>query len=236
MTKNITALFIGVLLASFQLSGQVYTKEVLIGKGNPVFYGKNYKLQKEAHNAFLLMQKAAMKEGIEIKVVSSYRSFEHQKRIWTRKYKRFTEQGLSPEKTINKIIEYSTIPGTSRHHWGTDIDLVDGSVTQPASVLDPTNFEEGAVFDKFKNWMDANANTFGFYLVYTNEIGRKGFKYEPWHFSYKSISKKMLAAYNGVDIKQILQNENLLGSSFFNNEFIEKYRNENVFDINSELK
>jgi LAS superfamily LD-carboxypeptidase LdcB len=81
----------------------------------------------EAGKAFEEMQKEARKAGIELEIVSAYRSYERQQRIWNRKYTSNAKQGLSPEKNIQKIIEYSTLPGTSRHHWGTDVDLIDGS-------------------------------------------------------------------------------------------------------------
>ena len=34
---------------------------------------------------------------------------------------------LEPKKAISEIIRFSTVPGTSRHHWGTDIDIIDGN-------------------------------------------------------------------------------------------------------------
>lgn len=127
------------------------------------------------------MKTEAAKEGFKIQVVSSYRNYQHQNRIWKRKYKEFTSEGLSPIQAIKKIIEYSTIPGTSRHHWATDLDIVDGNARQPRDVLLAKNFEEKGAFYKFKVWLDANASTFGFYLVYTDSKERRGFKYEPWH-------------------------------------------------------
>lgn len=235
MIKNSALIILGLFFSIVSIEDIEFTEELLIGKGNPTLYGNGYKLQKEAYDSFILMQKEALKSGIEIKVVSSYRSFEHQKRIWTRKYNQFTSNGMSPEEAISKIIEYSTIPGTSRHHWGTDIDIVDGSVPQPTSVLDPKHFEKRAVFEKFKKWMDENANKYGFYLVYTNESERKGFKYEPWHFSYKPLSTKMLTDYKKIDIIQLFQKEKVEGSEYFTNEFVEKYRAENILDINPVL-
>ena len=89
---------------------------------------------------------------------------------------------------------------------------------------------------KFKLWLDENASKYGFYLVYTNEASRKGFKYEPWHFTYKSISEPMLQAYKKLDIKKILQENKLLGSENFTDDFIEKYRTENILDINPVIK
>ena len=100
----------------------------LMGKGDIELYGENINLRKEAHDAFVSMKKAAYQDGFDIKMVSSYRSFERQRAIWERKYIQYTEvDGMQPMAAMEKIIEYSTIPGTSRHHWGTDIDIIDGN-------------------------------------------------------------------------------------------------------------
>jgi len=236
----ITSTAFGVLGVSFlsfsSIRPQEFSKDILMGKGDPLLLGEGYNLRKEAHQAFLKMSAAAQKSGFKIKVVSSYRNYAHQNRIWERKYKKFTQEGLSPIEAIQKIIEYSTIPGTSRHHWGTDIDIVDGNAFQPKDgLLLEQNFEGDGPFCPFKEWLDIHANTFGFYLVYTNDKKRKGFKYEPWHYSYAPLSIAMLKAYKKIDIITELKNVKLLGSNFFTEDFINKYLSNNILDINSDL-
>ena len=234
MLKNFFVILLFVYFVSE--SERVYTQDELIGKGTSEFYGEGYQLQKEANDAFLLMKSEAKKSGIDIEIVSSYRSFERQKKIWTRKYKKFTSEGLNPSEAINKIIEYSTIPGTSRHHWGTDIDIIDGSKEAPKSVLNPNNFTDNNIYSELQIWLEENANKFGFYIVYTNETSRKGFKYEPWHYSYKSLSKPMLKQYLKIDIQKLLKSEKLIGSEYFTDEFIDKYIIQNICGINFTLK
>ncbi len=225
----------GLSLSSFAMLQSEFSKDDLIGKSDPSLYGEGYSLRKEAHEAFLNLKTEALKSGFKIKVVSSYRNYVHQNRIWERKYKKFTAEGLSPEKAIQKIIEYSTIPGTSRHHWGTDLDIVDGNAPQPKGLLLSENFEGNGPFCKFKEWMDEHAKSFGFYLVYTDKKDRKGFKYEPWHYSYAPLSIPMLKAYQKLDIFAELKKAALLGSSFFTKDFINQYITENISDINPEL-
>ena len=65
------------------------------------------RLQPQAARAFQMMKTAALKDNIKLKVVSSFRDYSTQKRIWNRKYKRFTLEGLSPLEAIEKIVEYS---------------------------------------------------------------------------------------------------------------------------------
>ena len=212
-----------------------FSEEELIGKGNPVFYGDGFKLRKEAFQMFNLMKKSAKEAGFNLHVISSYRSYAHQNGIWERKYKANRAKGLSHEKTIEKIIEYSTIPGTSRHHWGTDLDIIDATKGIPANPLSEVHFNEGGRMRKFKLWLDEYAEDFGFHLVYTNQPGRKGFSYEPWHFSFRQLSQPMLKQYNELDLKKLLQSNKLMGSDNFTDAFIEKYKRENILDINPNL-
>ncbi|WP_310992565.1 M15 family metallopeptidase [Aequorivita marina] len=223
---------------SFNTFSEEFTRNQLLGKGNPDIIGNSYtsKMNKTAKEAFNQMKAAAAKENINIEVVSAYRSFNRQKQIFEGKYKRFTKQGLTPEKAIEKIIEYSTIPGTSRHHWGTDLDLIDANAPRPANVLMPENYHGNGPYCGFKEWLNANAEKFGFYEVYTDNGNRKGFKYEPWHFSYAPVSIPMLQEYQAkIDVKKMLSEEKLIGNEHFSEAFVEKYINENILDINPKL-
>ncbi len=208
----------------------------LLGKGKPdLVQGTDYTLRAKAATVFEQLKKAALKDGISIKVVSSYRDYDHQKRIWERKYKRFRASGLSSQQTIKKIIEYSTIPGTSRHHWGTDLDIIDGNAQTKGDVLVPSKFHGNGPFCKLKDWMDEHASSYGFYLVYTDNAHRKGFYYEPWHYSYAPLSIGYLKTYKQIDIAAVLKQDKVSGSEALTTEFISSYINENVLDINPEL-
>ena len=224
-------------LSSFHLIQEKYSKNQLIGKGNSAIIGDTYtsKMHKEAKVAFEKMKVAALKDGINIEVVSAYRSFQKQKSIFENKYKRFTKEGLTPIEAVEKIIEYSTIPGTSRHHWGTDIDIIDANYPKPKSVLKEGNFYGNGPYCNLKVWMDRYSEFYGFYEVYTKNPKRKGFKYEPWHFSYAPLSIPMLKEYKKLDIKSILKEEEILGHECFTEEFIVKYKTENILDINPKL-
>lgn len=208
--SSITGLAISALPA-YAFSIPKTNLEELIGKGSPKLFGNSFKLRFEAYEAFLEMKSEALKDNIDIQIVSSYRNFNHQNRIWTRKYKSYTKQGLSSIDAIYKIIEYSTIPGTSRHHWGTDMDIIDGNPIQPENLLLTKHFEGEGPYTKLKNWMDKNANSFGFYLVYTKNDNRKGFKYEPWHYSFKPLSEIYIKDYKELDILKILSDEEIMG-------------------------
>lgn len=226
------------LLNPFSLLAQnktSYSITQLTGKGDLTLKGSPQQLQEEVWNAYEKMRQAALQEGINIQVVSGYRSYDRQKTIYNSKYRRFTNQGMTPAEAIAEILKYSTIPGTSRHHWGTDMDIIDSNQPQPASVLEEEHFHGNGVYVKLKAWLDEHAESFGFYEVYSNKEGRKGFQYEPWHFSYKPISVAMLEAFMCLDSDVILTDETLAGKQHLSEDFFNQYYEENILDINPEL-
>jgi LAS superfamily LD-carboxypeptidase LdcB len=235
MQAGLASLAVGI--PSFPLWSQQrqFTLEQLTGRSDPELHGEGINLLKEAHDAFLEMKKAAYQDGIDIKVVSSYRSYERQRDIFERKYIAFTEEGMEPLEAIDSIIEYSTIPGTSRHHWGTDADLIDASKPASGDVLVADKFGEGGPFSDFKTWMDAHSEDYGFHLVYTDNPRRRGFKYEPWHYSYAPLSIPMLAAFRKMNIMRILEDDDFLGSEHLTTGFIHTYITDNILDINPDL-
>jgi len=233
---GISTLMLGFLPGFQDIQDPEFTVDELMGKADIPLYGENINLRKDAQDAFVSMKKAAYQDGIDLKIVSSYRSFERQRGIFERKYLAYTEdEGMEPLAAIDKIIEYSTIPGTSRHHWGTDMDITDGYVQTSGDVLVAEKFQSGGPFERLKQWMDEHARTFDFHLVYTDNPKRRGFKYEPWHYSYAPLSIPMLTSFRKKNILLLLEKEDFLGSDQFTTGFIKNYIQNNILDINPEL-
>ena len=84
--------------------------------------------------------------------------------------------------------------------------------------------------------MDNNSQKFGFYLTYDNNINRKGFEYEPWHYSYLPESKRYLKSFLKIDIVEIISKVDIEGKELFNEKFISDYINNNILEINPDLK
>ena len=214
---------------------EFYTTDELMGKADIALEGKDINLRPEAYEAFLRMKNDAYQDGISIEVASSFRNFDRQRSIFERKFIAYTEEDMEPIAAIDRIIEYSTIPGTSRHHWGTDADLIDASKPTTGDVLVPEKFEAGGPFADLKSWMDENSERYGFYLVYTDNPRRKGFKYEPWHYSYAPLSRPMLKAYRRLNLIRLLQEEDFIGSEHFTRGFLHDYITNHILDINPKL-
>ena len=212
-----------------------YTDKYLIGRSLPSLYGNGYKVLKRVNEAFLDMNSAARKSGLSVRVVSSYRSFNHQNLIWTRKYKRYRSRQLSPQTAVNYNIRYTAIPGSSRHHWGTEIDVVDGTVKTSQYPLNTKHYHGNGIYKSFREWMDDNAYKYGFYRVYTNDHTRRGFRYEPWHYSFAELAKPMLKEYTERDVQNTLKYQELLGKRYFTDNFIDQYTKDNILGINKNL-
>lgn len=137
------------------------------------------------YKAFLKMAKAAKKDSIDFKIISGTRNFYEQKAIWNRKWNLYND--LNPIDRAKKILEYSSMPSSSRHHWGTDIDL---------NSLNNSYFNTGKGLKTY-TWLKEHANNFGFYQVYTNKNnGRTGYNEEKWHWSFVPLASKYLEFYN----------------------------------------
>jgi len=212
-----------------------YTKEILLGQGEPLLSQAKNPLLQPVQKAFDQMAIAAQKENITLKVVSGYRSFDRQTFIWNRKYNANALAGLTPMENIQKIITYSTIPGTSRHHWGTEIDIIDAEPKAEGDVLVAEKFDRNGPYATLFEWMQKNAAAYGFILPYTKDSNRKGFAYEPWHYSYAPIDILMLKTYLKLDLKVVLKASKVEGSMYFNYKFINSYIEENIKGINSKL-
>jgi len=196
---------------------------------------KGNQLTAKTATAFCAMQEAALQDGIDLQLVSAYRSFERQQYIWEDKYKRYTSEGMTPKDAIDRILQYSTIPGTSRHHWGTDIDITDNNAPKQKRVLVPEKFHNNGPFAPLRKWMEENANRFGFYLVYTNNSARTGFSYEPWHYSYLPEAKHYQQQYDSRTAFAYFKSVGIYGSAYIDVDFWEAYFTQFMLGINKVL-
>jgi len=163
-------------------------------------------LRKEVYEAYKRMHKAAMLAGIDLKILSATRNFDYQKKIWEGKWQNICPPNPSYEdkiKTAKRILRYSAMPGASRHHWGTDIDM--------CSVENA--FFRGSKGAKIYAWLKKNAHIYGFCQTYTpkDEERPNGYNEEKWHWSYQpsslaftkevkeSITNEMFSDFSGAE-------------------------------------
>ena len=149
-------------------------------------------LQKQTLESFIKMREAAEKDGIQLTIISGTRDFYSQKSIWERKYNNYKKEELSEVEIIKKIMLWSSMPTTSRHHWGTDIDI---------NGFDDYFSEENKKANKEYKWLLINAPKFDFFQVYTEkgeDKRRTGYNEEKWHWSYMPLAREYLNLYQEI--------------------------------------
>ena len=179
-------------------------------------------LQRDTLEPFLAMKEAAARDGFDIGIVSSFRDFAAQQRIWDRKFlgerplydahgRVMDHAGMSETELIDAIVCWSAVPGGSRHHWGTEIDVIDRAA-MPENyrvLLLPQEAAPGGVFHRLHQWLDENMARFGFYRPY--RVYRGGFHPEPWHLSYAPVSTVALQLLTPEVFEEAVRASNMLG-------------------------
>lgn len=131
-------------------------------------------LVEEAYIAFRKLVDAAKEEGLNIRAISAYRSYQYQVNL----YERYKNQD-----GVEKADTYSARPGFSEHQTGLCIDVDDREKSF-------TDFEQTKSF----SWMQENAHKYGFILRFPKEKEHiTGYSYESWHYRYvgETIAKKI---------------------------------------------
>ena len=187
------------------------------------------KLHANSLGAFAEMQKAALTDGIQIQAASAYRSFERQQLIWNAKARGerdcLDDSGncidisqLTDMERVQAIMRFSALPGASRHHWGTDLDIYDASAVsedyQPQLVS--SEYGQGGPFFALNLWLSEHAAKFDFVRPYATDRG--GIAPEAWHISHLPIAQSYNSALTADRLRaQIELSDIELKSTVLNN-------------------
>ena len=161
----------------------------------------NLLVHQEAYASLKTMREEAASAGFSLKIASAFRSFDQQLKIWNAKAQGLRPlldsngivldyNTLSPTEIVYAILRWSALPGASRHHWGSDIDVYDSSrIPEGYKVqLVPQESAPGGVFADFHLWLDDNLKYFNFFRPYAHDLG--GIAPEKWHLSYAPVSNQ----------------------------------------------
>ncbi len=179
-------------------------------------------LHNEVVGPFLAMRAAAAADGIDLVPFSSFRDFDRQLAIWNGKFRgeRPMEDrsgmpldagGLGVAERVEAILWWSALPGASRHHWGTDMDVMDANAVPRGYRLRvvPAEYEPGGPFARLTTWLEAHMQAFGFFRPYATDRG--GVSPEPWHLSYAPVAERALAALTPGHLREVLAGADIEG-------------------------
>jgi LAS superfamily LD-carboxypeptidase LdcB len=148
------------------------------------------------------LRAAAADAGFALAVLSGFRGFDRQLSIWNRKARGelavlddraqpLDVARLTPAALVFAILRWSALPGASRHHWGTDLDVYDAAARPDGYEVElvPAEVEGGGMFAPLHDWLDARIardEAFGFDRPY--DADRGGIAPERWHLSYVPLA------------------------------------------------
>jgi LAS superfamily LD-carboxypeptidase LdcB len=164
----------------------------------------------------LTLRAAAAADGIDLVAFSSFRDFDRQLAIWNGKFRgerpmqdrsgrQLEVARMSPAERVEAILWWSALPGASRHHWGTDFDVLDASARPGGYKLQvvPSEYLAGGPFQRLTTWLDRHMHDFGFYRPYATDRG--GVSPEPWHLSHAPVAAAAAAQFSVAGLREVLE-------------------------------
>ncbi len=133
----------------------------------PDIYARPQSMEPAAADAWQAMRTCAAQAGINLQVVSAFRSVEYQARL--------IEKKLAQGQSISEILKVSAAPGFSEHHTGRALDL---------TTHESTSLEEDFAQTEAYRWLKTNALEFGFVESF-GKNNTHGLIWEPWHWCYR---------------------------------------------------
>ncbi len=155
---------------------------------------KGYSLDEKAYNAYIAMRKAAYADGINIWLVSAYRSTERQQQNFDNKIREHMAMGKTEEEAYIATAAYIAVPGTSEHSLGLAADI--------------NSLEESFENTKTFNWLVKNCAKYGFILRYPKDkVDITKIAYEPWHYRYVGSNHAQIIMDKGICLEEYLSGQ-----------------------------
>lgn len=170
------------------------------------------------------LQQQARQRGFELAIASGYRDFQRQLLIWNRKaageQSVFDSHGQALDISVlddwqkaQAILRWSALPGVSRHHWGTDVDVYDRAAVAPdyRVQLSPEEVADSGPFGPMHQWLDrylAHQPVGGFFRPYQRDCG--GVAPERWHLSFAPLSVDFENAFILSELESVIAAQPLL--------------------------
>lgn len=189
------------------------------------FPSSNHRLQANALNAFVAMQEQAKQAGFNLQPASTFRDFQRQQMIWNAKFagvRPVLDQNSQPldithlttEQLCHAILHWSALPGASRHHWGTDLDIYDPDLLPEGTTLqlEPWEYQQGGYFYDLTQWLSENMAEYGFYRPFTSTDSAVA--EEPWHLSYHPLSEQYESQLTPALLRDVWHDQIIAGHSW----------------------
>ncbi|KAA8999965.1 M15 family metallopeptidase [Affinibrenneria salicis] len=184
-----------------------------------------HRLQPAAVTAFLALRQAAAAAGFDLQPASTFRDFERQRLIWNGKFR--GERPVLDEHSrpldvltlhegarCEAILRWSAMPGASRHHWGSDLDIYDPSRLPDGQrlQLEPWEYEDDGYFAPLNVWLTQHMADYDFYRPFARDRG--GVAAEPWHISYRPLAREAASRFTPAVLLNAWRDQDVAGSAW----------------------
>lgn len=143
----------------------------------------------------------AEKNGFRFTLVSGYRSIAYQKNLFDQSVQRQRDAGYSLEQAQNMTLSYSQMPGSSEHHTGLAVDIID-----TAFLNDRQDLYDDVDQLISQQWLINHAVDYGFILRYPKtKVNWTGINYEPWHFRFVGQENAIYMTKNGLSLEEYIE-------------------------------
>lgn len=143
-----------------------------------------------------LMLETAKADGINIKIISAYRTTEYQQMLWEQSVAEKTEEGYSFQQAETEVSKTLAKPGCSEHNAGLAIDFG----TENADDVEDDFYKSPQA-----KWLCRNAARFGYILRYPRlKEHITGISYEPWHYRYVGTEAALFIKKSGLCLEEFL--------------------------------
>jgi len=172
----------------------------------------------------------AKNDGVAIAIVSAHRSFDRQLAIWNDKWQGYrpvysrhgrplNTSHLSDIEKYKAISLWSALPGLSRHHWGTDLDIFAAEAIHSGYevALTPEEFNPGGPCENLEQWLQQNLLEYGFFRPYREY--RHGVSQEPWHISHLNTASKIFEQFDFERCRNYIKSSEIQSSDFIESQF-----------------
>ena len=171
----------------YKLPSSYAPKDLVKASKSGIRRGENYYLRNIVIPDLTRMITDAKSEGVDLSIVSGYRSYQTQ--IDTYNYWLKMNNG-----NTNLVDTFSARAGHSQHQLGTAIDFSTNEIRDKLGDEFPNT--------KASKWLSQNAYKYGFVISYPKGYENiTGYKHESWHYRYIGVEN----AQNMINLGKILE-------------------------------
>ena len=165
---------------------------------------REYYMDERMADYMIRMISDAKKDGVNLELVSAYRTFEYQQQNFDKSVQdRIDNRGMTYDEAYEDTKKEVAMPGESEHNAGLSADIM----SDEYSSLDDDGFKNTKAY----KWLTANAANYGFILRYpTEKSDYTGIIYEPWHYRFVGVYYAKKINESGMCLEEYFESQGWL--------------------------